>query len=88
MSINASLFNPGQTGQSYESQGVGDTNSMLSLLEGRVSQTLAQKDNSLVGGGAEMGFVGDPKAVVALMAELSVQHEQGTIAGMSHNTIV
>jgi hypothetical protein len=80
-------FNPGQVSgerQSYGSESLGNGGSLLLQLEDRVSQTLAEKNNPLGGGGVEMGNLVNPQDVVSYMAQISDQ----PIAGMQLSSVV
>ena len=85
MSISANGFNPGSIGgfKGFDAESIGGGSDLLTQLEGRVSQTLAQKDNPT--GGSEMGMQAvNPQDVVSLMAEIS----SAPIAGTNFSSVV
>ena len=84
MSISTNGFNPGSIGgfKGFDAESIGGGSDLLTQLEGRVSQTLAQKDDPA---GSEMGMQAvNPQDVVSLMAEIS----SSPIAGTNFSSVV
>lgn len=86
MSILTNGFSPSSIGslRGFDTESIGGGSELLTQLEDRVSQTLAQKDESLLGG-AEQGMQAvNPQEVVSYMAELS----SSPIAGTNFSSVV